>query len=1093
MAISDEDLKLQAEAEAEAEFEFAQKQAAKKSKQLGSNYDSSVLGNFGKGASEFIPGTLQMGGDLADFVNPNAPLKNINGDVIPTGSSFGEVAKGEVNKVANTVGPFAAGTVGAALAAPYGALYGSAFGPVGTVVGGGLAGAAGFGAGMLGFDFTKDATLEATGALTGKDLGSIRPLDEYLKDAAYNTGQGAPLGILGEGISAGAHGAKRFAYDPFTQGNADARVAEYLNNIEPGYAAQIDPALAEAQASGVPQDFLDQRSLGELLDSNALKGEQRIAARGAGIKGVTGTPSARALDAFNTRNDTQLKWLNNLEQSPMTMEDVQASAQGIANQDIARAQNDVTQAGDAVGQAISELPLPIQSDVAGNIIREGVQSGREAIGKDVTEGFAGMGAGVVDPATTRAKAAELMPKYFREVGTQPNAELSALVEGLNKPGEVSPIIDPTTKQPIVTPATYSLKDIQALRNQALDIAQKADPKSRTVAGEIANTLKADGDNAVKSGAVSPEEIQSWKEGIAARKKQGVLYESSATPAKAVLAKQPYGEFKLPESAIPEQYIKQGSSGAKERIQNYKDTYGATDQALDPLYRYATGLFRDAAVKADGTIDSGAANSWLRRHSATLDELPLLKRQLSNVHEAQQFLNEKYGDLKRTQKEVENGALKSLLGVDPEKAIPAMLSGKDMVKRTVATVQFLKGRDPDALAGLRRGVIEHLKNKAFIPDQMGGVEEALASGQEFQGTVRGGTLATELAKIRPALERSKLFTDSQLKGFDQLYNDKMSQLSVEKAKLPGSGTAPDLTTLAALKAVSGGFLRRFAPTHWILTVLEPVLKSIPEAKFQATLENALLNPRFARDLQNRVSAKNFARSAQAIFKDDIAKALGNGALIGKDLKTTANPIATGLTAGAPFAPVVATQQNKKPYVPKQQAVTAKKTMPDPKELLSPPAPGKMQKTSFDPSALSPETRARVGVESSFNPDAVSPKGAVGLSQLMSPTAQDIAKDLGETYMPITPGMSDEERQASIDQNIRFGDHYINVMLPKINKAFKNKTLAWAAYNAGPQRVEDAMKMAGTERDVNKILSNLPKGVQKETIPYVNKIAQRYGSA
>ena len=109
--------------------------------------------------------------------------------------------------------------------------------------------------------------------------------------------------------------------------------------------------------------------------------------------------------------------------------------------------------------------------------------------------------------------------------------------------------------------------------------------------------------------------------------------------------------------------------------------------------------------------------------------------------------------------------------------------------------------------------------------------------------------------------------------------------------------------------------------------------------------------------------------------------------------------------------------------------------------------------------------------------------------MPNTAQDIAKDLGEQYMPLTANMTPEQRAMSIDQNIRFGDHYRNVMLPRINKAFKKPTLAWAAYNAGPKRVEDAMMMAGSTRDVNKILSSLPKGVQKETVPYVNKIMER----
>jgi hypothetical protein len=260
-----------------------------------------------------------------------------------------------------------------------------------------------------------------------------------------------------------------------------------------------------------------------------------------------------------------------------------------------------------------------------------------------------------------------------------------------------------------------------------------------------------------------------------------------------------------------------------------------------------------------------------------------------------------------------------------------------------------------------------------------------------------------------------------------------------------------------------------------------------------LEEALLNPKTARDLQNKATGYNITRAAELIFKDEIAKALGRDATLGQNIGKAAKvaPFALTNSEGQDGATVAPTP--KKPTFKKQEAVTSKKSFPTPEDLLNPPAPGQLKKTSLDVKGLinqqSPEIQAQIAAESSGNPYAVSPKGAQGLMQLMPATAQDIAQKLGEPYMPLNAGMPPEQQMAATEQNIRFGEYYLKKELPRIHKAFKNPTLAWAAYNAGPQRVKEAMAMAGTETDVNKILSRLPIGVQKETIPYVDKIVSR----
>jgi soluble lytic murein transglycosylase-like protein len=113
--------------------------------------------------------------------------------------------------------------------------------------------------------------------------------------------------------------------------------------------------------------------------------------------------------------------------------------------------------------------------------------------------------------------------------------------------------------------------------------------------------------------------------------------------------------------------------------------------------------------------------------------------------------------------------------------------------------------------------------------------------------------------------------------------------------------------------------------------------------------------------------------------------------------------------------------------------------------------KSRKHNVDPRLV----KAVIAAESGWNPMAISPKGAVGIMQLMPKTASDMG--VSNRYNP--------------EENIEGGIKYLRHLLDKFRG---NLTMALAAYNAGPARVE---KVKG--------VPSIP-----ETVNYVRKVMNTY---
>jgi soluble lytic murein transglycosylase len=95
------------------------------------------------------------------------------------------------------------------------------------------------------------------------------------------------------------------------------------------------------------------------------------------------------------------------------------------------------------------------------------------------------------------------------------------------------------------------------------------------------------------------------------------------------------------------------------------------------------------------------------------------------------------------------------------------------------------------------------------------------------------------------------------------------------------------------------------------------------------------------------------------------------------------------------------------------------------------------------------------ESAFDQQAQSHAGALGLMQLMPATAKETAQKAGFSY-------SKSRLTTDPVYNITLGSLYIKQMLDRFDG---NRTLAIAAYNAGPGRVNRWLEEIGDPRDPN----------------------------
>lgn len=122
------------------------------------------------------------------------------------------------------------------------------------------------------------------------------------------------------------------------------------------------------------------------------------------------------------------------------------------------------------------------------------------------------------------------------------------------------------------------------------------------------------------------------------------------------------------------------------------------------------------------------------------------------------------------------------------------------------------------------------------------------------------------------------------------------------------------------------------------------------------------------------------------------------------------------------------------------------------------------------------------ESAFNKRAVSPANARGLLQLLPGTAKAVARKKGMQY-------SFKRLTSDAGYNATLGASYLSEQLDNFNDSY---ILTFAAYNAGPRRVDEWLTRFGDprEKSLNEVIDWIEQIPFKETRSYIQRILENY---
>lgn len=411
----------------------------------------------------------------------------------------------------------------------------------------------------------------------------------------------------------------------------------------------------------------------------------------------------------------------------------------------------------------------------------------------------------------------------------------------------------------------SLDQIDGIRRDLGDIAgdlnRSASDRSvaRQLVGHIDDYLNDVATNGAPGSNLTPEQTAAMQNARAARTAQGDTFERGSVGN--VTRTKPYGEPAVPDSGVAAEFLFKGS-GSPEAVQQFMAAVGTRPAAVSALQNYAATQLREFATNPDGTINPQRLTRWVQDHRPVLEQFPELNTRIGSAMRAQGLVDSLTGRQTRAIDDVQKSALGYFLGdTNPDAAVAKILNSSSSHADMDRLLNVI-GHDPDAMAGLRRAIVDHMLGKSTNA-----------------GTDIAGNNLLSQAKFGANLDRygqllDRVFPPEQVAAMRQIQADLDRQQLSTAAKALGSNTVQNLSAASLLSNVSKGTIpldnpivqNLMRPYSWIL--------KLPEQRVREILTDAMLDPDLALRLVQGVKPASSASLSLALRQR--AAALGIGA-------------------------------------------------------------------------------------------------------------------------------------------------------------------------------------------------------------------------
>jgi len=367
----------------------------------------------------------------------------------------------------------------------------------------------------------------------------------------------------------------------------------------------------------------------------------------------------------------------------------------------------------------------------------------------------------------------------QRLGATPTGPMSRIKKAMTPeaPGQ-SGLVDisgrPITPKPVEPPKNLTVGQLKDFRSQ-VGTAQR----SAIASGDYELSYKLGQLKEAVNDSFAKSAKEATGEGIETLKTATSYYRDIHVPTYRmgatgkVLSVKPTGEQRILDSSIGGEYFKSGK-GAVEAADSFKTTFRNDAEAQSLIRDYAAqSLLKDARNPVTGELESKRVMSWLYSHNTALEKFGL-KDEFGSLQKALNVVDKAKG----MEAQFNKSSLEKALNVDPERAIEELLMKGTSRIQSIARLRELKDlarKDTTGAAtqGLKATIGDYFQRETAITarDIAGNKLESLAKMDRF------------IKEYRPALEQSGLYTQSEMKAFDNIH-DTLKIIAQQQRPHPG---------------------------------------------------------------------------------------------------------------------------------------------------------------------------------------------------------------------------------------------------------------------------------------------------------------------